>query len=634
MLRSIATASISGTLKEKLKAIRAAGFDGIELFENDLISCDETPEKVRKACADLGLSIMLFQPFRDFEGVDESHFRQNLERARRKFDVMNRLGVDKILVCSNASQNSIPNDSLIIDQLGELARVASSFEIRAGYESLAWGHHVNRWEHCWRLVHAVNHPALGIIVDSFHILAVGDSPEGIANIPGDRITFAQLADAPRMSLDVLEWSRHHRCFPGQGDLDVARFTRALLASGYTGPLSLEVFNDSFRAAPSARTAGDAFRSLLHLESQLATHAIPAADRVHPAPQSFKPEGFDFVEFAVSEETATDLGTWLRRAGFIDAGLHHSKDVRLLRQGSAALVLNAQNTSFASDYFRAHGASACACAYRVEGAKELVSNAVSLGYERIEESRRPNEAILEGVVAPDGSHHYFVENDKSTPSSWEFDFSSASAGKARTTSHGSVTHIDHISLIIPSEAMDSWVLFYRSLFDAQPEQPVWVADPYGLVCSRAIRTRDGALRIILNASAATGQTTAATSLQEYAGGGLNHVALATDDVIATVTRLRENQAEMLPIPDNYYEDLRARYGEKLPVGTLASLGILYDRDERGGEYFHAFTRPFRNRFYIEIVQRTNGYSGFGVSNARIRIAATTAMREQQLEGEPA
>ncbi len=69
MLRSIATVSISGTLVEKLKAISRAGFDGVEIFENDLLYFDGSPADVKRICADLGLKIMLFQPFRDFEGV-------------------------------------------------------------------------------------------------------------------------------------------------------------------------------------------------------------------------------------------------------------------------------------------------------------------------------------------------------------------------------------------------------------------------------------------------------------------------------------------------------------------------------------------------------------------------------------
>ena len=69
MLRSIATVSLGGTLLEKLNAIAAAGFDGVEIFENDLLYFDGSPRDVKRIAADLGLSILLFQPFRDFEAA-------------------------------------------------------------------------------------------------------------------------------------------------------------------------------------------------------------------------------------------------------------------------------------------------------------------------------------------------------------------------------------------------------------------------------------------------------------------------------------------------------------------------------------------------------------------------------------
>ena len=93
-------------------------------------------------------------------------------------------------------------------------------------------------------------------------------PAGIREIPGDKIFFLQLADAPVLAMDVLQWSRHHRCFPGQGGFDLTGFLAHVLAAGYGGPLSLEVFSDTFRQAEPESTAVDAMRSLLYLEESL------------------------------------------------------------------------------------------------------------------------------------------------------------------------------------------------------------------------------------------------------------------------------------------------------------------------------------------------------------------------------
>ena len=224
-----------------------------------------SPADVRRFAADLGLSIDIYQPFRDFEAMPDPVRGRNLDRAERKFDVMQELGTDLVLVCSNTQPGALDDDARAAADLLEMAERAGRRGLRVGYEALCWGRHVRTWSHAWRLVQMAGHPALGLIVDSFHTLALRDDPAGIAGVPGDRIFYVQLADAPSMDLDVLSWSRHHRSFPYQGDLAVDGFVRAVLASGYAGPLSLEVFNDQFRAAPASMIARDGLRSLILVE---------------------------------------------------------------------------------------------------------------------------------------------------------------------------------------------------------------------------------------------------------------------------------------------------------------------------------------------------------------------------------
>ncbi|TKK86254.1 sugar phosphate isomerase/epimerase and 4-hydroxyphenylpyruvate domain-containing protein [Herbidospora galbida] len=265
MRKSIATVSVSGTLPEKLTAIAAAGFDGFELFENDLVACPLSPEDIRRMAADLGLRVELYQPFRDFEAVPADRLAANLRRAEHKFRLMNRLGADLLLVCSNVSPQAIDDDALAAEQLRVLAERAAEHGIRIAYEALAWGRHVDDYLRSWRIVRMAGHPALGVCLDSFHILSKGTDPGGIEAIPGEKIFFLQLADAPRLTMDTLQWSRHYRCFPGQGDFDLAGFTQHVRNAGYRGPLSLEVFNDVFRRSDPVRTAADAMLSLRFLE---------------------------------------------------------------------------------------------------------------------------------------------------------------------------------------------------------------------------------------------------------------------------------------------------------------------------------------------------------------------------------
>src|SRR5271170_5526407 len=265
--RSIATVSLSGTLPEKLDAAATIGFDAVEIFENDLLTFDGSPADVRRIAADLGIAIVLYQPFRDFEAMGEPQRTRNLDRAERKFDIMQALGTDLVLVCSNTLPTAIDDDARAAADLAEMATRAAARGLRVGYEALAWGRHVNRWRHAWKIVQLADHVALGLIVDSFHTLAVNDDPSGIADVPADKLFFVQLAGAPRLTMDALSWSRHFRNFPGQGELPVAAFLRDALAAGYRGPLSLEIFNDEFRAAPARLMARDGLRSLLLVEAE-------------------------------------------------------------------------------------------------------------------------------------------------------------------------------------------------------------------------------------------------------------------------------------------------------------------------------------------------------------------------------
>ncbi|MEO8240897.1 MAG: sugar phosphate isomerase/epimerase, partial [bacterium] len=225
MKTSIATVSISGNFRDKLAAIQTAGFDGIEIFEQDFLASDFTPAEVGRMVRDHGLEITLFQPFRDFEGLPEPHRMRAFGRARRKFDLMNQLGTDLVLICSSVHPEAIGGIDRAAADFHELGDIAAAHGIRLGYEALCWGRHVNDHRDAWEVVRRADHPNVGLILDSFHTLALKIDPDTIRRIPGDRIFFVQLADAPAIEMDLLFWSRHFRNMPGEGDLDVTGFLR-------------------------------------------------------------------------------------------------------------------------------------------------------------------------------------------------------------------------------------------------------------------------------------------------------------------------------------------------------------------------------------------------------------------------
>jgi 4-hydroxyphenylpyruvate dioxygenase len=605
-LKSIATVSLSGTLPEKLDAAAAIGFDGIEMFENDLLTFDGSPTDVRAIAEGLGLAITIFQPFRDFEAMPEPQRTRNMDRAERKFDVMQALGTDLVLVCSNVHPATLDDDGRAAADLAEMAERAGRRGLRVGYEALAWGRHVNRWRHAWRIVQAANHNALGLIVDSFHTLAVADDASGIAEVPADKLFFVQLADAPKLTMDALSWSRHFRNFPGQGQLPVADFLRSALATGYRGPLSLEVFNDEFRAAPARLIARDGLRSLLLVEAEAGVTELPP-------PPVF--DGIEFIEFAVDDETARRLGEQLRDLGLHYAGRHRSKSVDLFRQGRVNFVLNSELDSAASEHFQLHGPSVCAMALRVDDAGRALERARALLCPEWQERVGEGERRIPALRAPDGTLIYLVQPDPSGRSIYEDDFRlfpDAPGGVA-------MTDVDHVAQALPNGRMDNFVLFYRAVLGCNPEQLWEIADPYGLVRSRTMVSPDHTVRFPLNVSESR-ETGTGRFLTTYAGAGVHHIAIATADIVQTMRQLTARGTRFLTIPANYYDDVAAKWGlDASRIDTLRELNLLYDCDENG-EFLHAYTQSFDGRFFFEIVERRGGYQQYGAVNAPVRMAA--------------
>src|SRR5580692_4552778 len=196
MKTAIATVCLSGGLDEKLLAVANAGFKGVEIFENDLLSFNGTPRDIRRMAEDLGLEIVTFQPFRDFEGMPADKRERNFVRAERKFDLMAELGCDLLMVCSNVSPDSAGGIDRAAADFFELGERAAKRGLRVGFEALAWGRHINDFRDSWEVVRRAGHSAVGLVLDTFHIFSRGTELKSVASIPRDRIFLVQLADAP------------------------------------------------------------------------------------------------------------------------------------------------------------------------------------------------------------------------------------------------------------------------------------------------------------------------------------------------------------------------------------------------------------------------------------------------------
>jgi 4-hydroxyphenylpyruvate dioxygenase len=467
-------------------------------------------------------------------------------------------------------------------------------------------------------VSRADHPALGLCVDSFHTLALGDDPRGIAGITGDRIFFLQLADAPSLQMDPLSWSRHFRCFPGQGELDVTGLVEQVLRSGYRGPLSLEVFNDVFRSSDTRQTAVDAMRSLLYLEESLGARrdvpALSGVDLVQPPPRPHL-NGVGFLEFAVDADAGRELAARLEQLGFAHVGTHRSKAVTLFRQGQVNLILDSEPDSFAQSYFQMHGPALCAVALRTADEAQALERGRAMLALQIEGRIGPNERNIPALRSIDGSLIYLLGGDEDAAEPFATDFRLHDV----PTDGVGLRRVDHIAMALPPESMNAWILFYRSILGLQPQPIVEQAELYGLMRSRAIVAPSGRVRLTLNASEGR-NSMMARSLSAFAGPGVHHIALECDDIFDSLERLHANGIEFLSTPANYYDDLAARLdlAEDL-VDRLRTYGVLYDRSTRG-EFFHVPTQTFNGRFSFEIVQRVGDYAGHGEANAPAFLAA--------------
>jgi 4-hydroxyphenylpyruvate dioxygenase len=626
MRTSIATVCLSGGLSEKVEAIAAAGFRGVEIFESDLLSSNRSPADVAKEVTELGLKVVTFQPFRDFEGMPEAQRSRTFDRAERKFDIMQQLGCDLLMVCSNVSPDALGGIDRAAADFHELGERAKKRGLRVGFEALAWGRHINDYRDAWEVVRRANHSSVGLVLDTFHIYARKTDLKQIRSIPGDRIFLVQLADAPWLDMDVLSWSRHFRCFPGQGDMPIVDFMVAVQETGYDGELSLEIFNDQFRAGSPRAVAVDGQRSVVYLMDQLRRKigsAIPDFPALPPRSQC---HGVEFIEFAVDDHTASDLAKFFAGLGFRNSGQHKSKAVARWTQGSINLVINKEKEGFAHSHYITHGPSVCAIGLKVASATQTLDRAEKLHDAPFRQSVGPGELEIPAVRGMGGSLLYFLDATSKLAKVWEVEFepSKSDGGNA-----AGLTVVDHISQSTHYEDMLTWLLFYTSLFEVHKTPQLDITDPGGIVRSQVVETEDGALRIALNASQSH-RTQSSRFLAEYFGSGVQHIAFQTEDIVATAAKLKGNGIETLAIPENYYDDLEVR--ADLPAQRLKVLqanNILYDRDENG-QYFQLYTKSFKDLFFLEIVER-RGYEGFGAINAPIRLNAQSRLTSDAASG---
>ena len=282
-----------------------------------------------------------------------------------------------------------------------------------------------------------------------------------------------------------------------------------------------------------------------------------------------------------------------------AGQHRSKPVTRWRNGGAQVVVN--------ETPQPAGALPHALGVTAPAVEAVAARAKALLWPAVDRTRGAGEALLPGITSPSGLH-VFVSAEPGAADDWQRDFVPSEVGERRRLARprprgGRRTR--------PS-SFDQEVAFFRTLFDLTPGSVEEFIEPHGRLRSRALRPAAGDLRVVLN-------------VEDVRPGrprrsGITQVAFACADVAAQVRALRSRGVPLMPVPDNYYVDLDARFG--LDPELLAELRehqLLYDR-LGDGELLHAFTLPLPTGFHVELLERRGGYDGYGAAGTHVRLAA--------------
>ncbi|WP_317928625.1 bifunctional sugar phosphate isomerase/epimerase/4-hydroxyphenylpyruvate dioxygenase family protein [Halioxenophilus sp. WMMB6] len=627
MKRSIASVCISGDLRQKIDAAAYAGFTGIEILENDLMMFDESPAVVRRIVEDAGMEVVALQPFRDFECMPVEKVQRNFDRVEQKFDVMEELGTRSLLFCSNVSPASVNNLNRAVDEYSELSERAKCRGFKLGYEALSWGRYIRDYRDAWELVRQVDRENFGIVLDSFHIFALGCDLQVLADIPANRIALVQLADAPYLDMDPLNWSRHFRCFPGQGNFPVVDFCEKIIKSGYAGYFSHEIFNDHFRSAYSRPAAVDGMRSMLWLEEQVAIRAPEiSSGRVleKPLPPKSSVQKVEFIEFAAEGEAKDSLVSLLKSLGFANTHKHKSKDVNLYKLDDVCVVVNEEPDSFAQNYFFVHGASVCALAFLADDAEGMLERCEYYGYKRFESNADSGEMELSAVQGIGGDVLYFVQKAASGARFYDVDFVAFTGTDAEVNDACGTMTIDHVASSLSDSEFLSTSLLLRAVFDLAIDKPLDLIDPYGIVVSRSAVSSNKNIRLPFNTSN-SGRASSEVFREIQKGSGVQHIAISCADIFEYVKHV--DQSAIVSIPDNYYVDISSKFDlDGAFVERLRKYNLLFDKSDTG-DFVHFYTKSI-NGFFFEVVQR-NSYANYGEMNAQVRMAAQARLRAKSM-----
>jgi 4-hydroxyphenylpyruvate dioxygenase len=319
------------------------------------------------------------------------------------------------------------------------------------------------------------------------------------------------------------------------------------------------------------------------------------------------DGFEFVEYAAPDPEL--LRRLFESMGLPAVARHRSKNVTLHRQGDVNFIINAEHDSFAQAFARAHGPCACAMAFRVADARFAYSRALELGAKPGPATAGPMELNIPSIEGIGGSLIYLVDRygDRTI---YDVDFVSSPA--AVSEAGAGLTRIDHLTHNVRRGNMNLWAGFYEKLFNFKEIRYFSIEGRETGLFSRALTSPCGKIRIPINESQ-DDKSQIEEYLNEYKGEGIQHIALATDDIYRTVDALRMRGVEFQDTPAVYYDAVDSRVaGHHESLSELRSRRILIDGNAASGILLQIFTKNAIGPIFFEIIQR-KGNEGFGEGN---------------------
>ena len=325
-------------------------------------------------------------------------------------------------------------------------------------------------------------------------------------------------------------------------------------------------------------------------------------------------GFEFVEFA--SPTPGVLEPVFEALGFTKVAVHRSKDVALFRQGGINFIVNNEPKSYAAYFAAEHGPSACGMAFRVKDAHKAYARALELGAQAVEIPTGPMELRLPAIKGIGGAPLYLIDRFEEGKSIYDIDFEFIAGVDRNPPGHG-LAIIDHLTHNVYRGRMSYWAGFYEKLFNFREIRYFDIKGEYTGLTSKAMTAPDGMIRIPLNEEGKAGGGQIEEFLLQFNGEGIQHIALLTDDLIATVDGLRSAGVPLMKAPPaTYYQMLDGRIpGHGQDVDALRTRGLLLDGAVKDGHarlLVQIFSEAQLGPVFFEFIQR-KGDDGFGEGN---------------------